>query len=42
MPHLDLVVTPTVHAKGFDLRNVGAELAVQRSTSYAEEYAQLV
>lgn len=42
IPYLDLVAAPTVHTQGLDLGDMGAELAVQRSTSYAEEYTQLV
>jgi len=38
---LDLIATPTIHAQRFDLRDVGTQLAVQRSTSYAEKYSQL-
>jgi hypothetical protein len=42
IPDLDLVAAPAVHTQGLDLRNMGAELAMQCSTSYAKEYAQLV
>lgn len=42
VPYLDLVAAPAVHTQRLDLGDVGAELAVQRSTSYAQEYAQLI
>jgi hypothetical protein len=40
--HINLVRRPTVHSQGLDLRDMGAQFAVQRSTSHAQEDSHLL
>lgn len=38
---VNLIRRPTVHSQGLDLGDMGAQLAVQRSTSHAQEYSHI-
>lgn len=40
--HVNLIRRPTVHSQGLDLGDMGAQFAVQRSTSHAQEYTHLL
>lgn len=40
--HVNLVRRPTVHSQGLDLGDMGAQLAVQRSTSHAQKDSHLL
>lgn len=40
--HINLVRRPTVHGQGLDLGDMGAQFAMQRSTSHAQEESHLL